>query len=383
MRRRTRWTRAWIGLVALAWSAPSWAQETPAPAQTGAAPEEPAAGEVARVPETAYGADGFNGPAFEDWLLGSPFRLVPRPRAETPPRLPRGRPVEGGFAGRRLLLTFDDGPFPETTPRLLEILRSEQVPAVFFLLAARVQELAQRRQGRRVARMIVQDGHAVGNHSFSHPHLTRLEPAQWKHQIVRAHDVVRSAVGYAPTLFRPPYGSVDAAIDRYLEYRGYTRVQWTYIADEFRARTPELMVRGILEQIREREKQGRNVGGVVLLHDAHARSVECAALLIRRIRAENCTLLEAGDEDVWRFVDADSFFQPIGAPRETEALDPPRATPAEVEEARTWCATHRDELDTIRSLDRLEVDINSDDFGRAPDGGGTYERSTDDASPSP
>lgn len=384
-----------VPAVLLAWSAVAAAQEAPGPAgrdgadreaagrdgaegeaASGVGPAEAAGGGGAvgaRVPAAAYDADGFNGPAHEDWLLGNPFRLVPRPRDETPPpRLPRGRPVEGGFAGRRLLLTFDDGPFPETTPRLLEVLRRERVPAVFFLLGGRVQEIPQRREGRRVARMIVRDGHTVGNHSFSHPHLTRLDPAEWRSQIVRAQDAIRSAVGYAPTLFRPPYGDVDGAIDRYLEYRGYTRMQWTYIADEFRARTPELLVRGILEQIRERERQGRNVGGVVLLHDAHPRSVECAALLIRRIRAENCALLEAGDEDVWRFVDAGSFYQPIGAPRETAALERSRATPAEVGEARAWCEEHRGELDAIRALDRLEVDINDAGFGRVP-GGGTYE----------
>jgi len=376
--------RWWIPAVLLAGSTGAAAQEAPAAAGPGGMGREVAAeggpgdpvgdGAAAepRVPVAAYDSDGFNGPAQEDWLLGNPFRLVPRPRDETPPRLPRGRPVEGGFAGRRLLLTFDDGPFPETTPRLLEVLRRERVPAVFFLLGGRVQEIPQRREGRRVARRIVRDGHVVGNHSFSHPYLTRIEPAEWRNQIVRAGEAIRSAVGYTPTLFRPPYGEVDAAIDRYLEYRGYTRVQWTYVADEFRGRTPELLVRGILAQIRERERQGRNVGGVVLLHDAHPRSVECAELLIRRIRAENCALLDAGDEDVWRFVDAGSFYQPIGSPREAAALDRSRATPAEVDEARRWCEEHRDELDAIRALDRLEVDINDAGFGRAP-GGRTYD----------
>ena len=379
---RRRVAGLWVLPLALAWSAAARAQEgagvegrvvVAPPAEEA----EPAGAAGARVPETEYGADGFNGPAHDDWLLGNPFRLVPRPRGETPPRLPRGRPVEGGFAGRRLLLTFDDGPFPESTPRLLEVLRRERVPAVFFLLGARVQDLELRRQGRRVARMIVQDGHAVGNHSFSHPHLTQLEPAEWKSQIVRGHNAVRSAVGYAPTLFRPPYGSVNSTIDRYLEYRGYTRLQWTYVADEFRGRTPELMVRGIMEQIRERERGNRNVGGVLLLHDAHARSVDCAELLIRRIRAENCTLLEAGDEEIWRFVDAASFYQPLGSPGETEATSAPSATPAEVEAARTWCTEHHDELEGIRALDRLQVDINAAGFGRV-DGRGGYDVTVDD-----
>ena len=327
------------------------------PARTGAA------GPGAVVPATDYGADEFAGPAYDDWMLGSPFRLVPRPRDIRVPHFPRGIPAEGGFPGRRLLLTFDDGPWPEATPRMLAILAREQVPAVFFLVGGRVEDIPERRQGRRVARAIVEAGHAVGNHSYAHPHLTTLDEKQWKEQIVRGHDAIRSAVGYAPTLFRAPYGKVNAAIDRYLTYRGYTRVHWTYVADEFRGKSVDVMVRGLLEQIRERERQGRNVGGIVLLHESHERSVAAADLFIRRMKAENCALLDAGDEDIWRFVDFSSFFQPLGAP--APAADAPglRASHEEVDAARGWCAAHAAELEEIRRIDLLQVDINEDGFG--------------------
>jgi peptidoglycan/xylan/chitin deacetylase (PgdA/CDA1 family) len=335
----------------------------PSTTEASSPPVVPAAGSSA-VPVADWATDEFTGPAHADWLLGDPYRLVPRPKGPPPPRLPRGLPYEGGFPGRRLLLTFDDGPIPDATPRLLEILRQERVPAVFFLVGSRIDEVPQRRQGRRIVQQILADGHEVGNHSMNHPHLTELGEAGWKPQVLLAHQAIRSATGFPPTLFRAPYGQVNGAIDRFLTYRGYTRLHWTYVADEFRGRSPELMVRGILEQIRERERGGRNVGGVLLLHESHERSIDCAGLLIRRMKAENCALLDAGDTDIWRFVAAGAFFVPQGGAALDDAHTDLRASDAEVEAARTWCTEHVDELPQIRSLDALTVDIEDPGFGR-------------------
>jgi peptidoglycan/xylan/chitin deacetylase (PgdA/CDA1 family) len=320
----------------------------------------------AGTPRADWTRDEFAGEAWGDWLLGDPFRLVPRARSTVAQRFPRGEPQEGGYAGRRLMLTFDDGPFPDSTTRLLDILDREQVHAVFFLVGNRVEEIAGRRNGRRTVQRMAAAGHSVGNHSFSHPHLPSLGEDGWKQQILRAHAAIFSVVGYAPTLFRPPYGQVNSAIDRYLTYRGYTRVQWTYVADEFRGRTAPVMARGVLAQIRERERLGKNVGGILLLHDTHQRSVDCAEILIRRLKAENCALLEAGDDDLWRFAGVDDFFRPAGSEEDAangrEALP---ADPAVREEARRWCAEHEAALEEIRKLDNIEVDLNESGFGGA------------------
>jgi peptidoglycan/xylan/chitin deacetylase (PgdA/CDA1 family) len=329
----------------------------------------------ASVPEAAWRPDEFAGAATDDWLLGHPFRLVPRQDSAVVRRYPRGRPMEGGFPGRRLLMTFDDGPFPETTPRLLDILAAEQVDAVFFVVAWRVDEIPQRRHGRRIVERMLAEGHTVGNHSHTHPHLPALGEAGWKRQILKAHSSILSITGYAPTLFRPPYGQFNGAIDRYLTYRGYTRVHWTYPADEFRGRPAEVVARGILEQIRVRERGNRNVGGIVLLHDIHQRSVDAARLLIRRLKAENCSLLDAGDEDLWRFVEPSEFFQPAGVDgRHSIPAQSLAADHAVRKEARRWCDAHAGELADIRRLDDVEVNINESGFGGvathdAPDDG--------------
>ncbi|MBI5486692.1 MAG: polysaccharide deacetylase family protein [Deltaproteobacteria bacterium] len=355
---RRGWVRA-AAAAALVLSVLDGSRAAGDPPGAEAAPTAPA-----RVPEVDWSPDEFSGPAYDDWLLGDPFRLVPRARSQVVRRYPRGTPLQGGFPGRRLLLTFDDGPFPETTPRLLEILAREKVHAVFFVVAGRVDETPLRRNGRRMVQQIIAGGHVVGNHSFNHPHLVSLAEEGWRQQIQRAHAAIFSAIDYAPTLFRPPYGHFNGAIDRYLTYRGYTRVHWTYVADEFRGRSPEVMTRGIMEQFAERERLGRNLGGILLLHDSHERSVDCAGVLIRRLKAENCTLLDAGDDDIWRFVDVGEFFQPAGqgGDESTTASSLP-AAPAVLEEARRWCEEHAGELDEIRRLDDIQVNINEDGFG--------------------
>lgn len=299
-------------------------------------------------------AEEFATPPEDDWMLGFPLGILPRPFGAPPPRFSRGKAVDGKVTGRRLLLTFDDGPFTTTTSRLLEILAREKVPAVFFLFAGRLVEKPECRNSRQMARRIVREGHVVGSHTMTHPHLPRLSEARWKREIDAAREAIRSAVGYAPTLFRPPYGDTNADIDRYLLHRGYTRVLWRYSGDEFRGLPGDVVARGVLRQIRERDRAGSDPGGIVLLHDAHSRSVDAAELIIRRIKAENCSLLDAGDENIWRFVGFEPFFEPVNGPEraaETDVTAPPEV----VEAARAWCAEHESELDDIREVDTAEL----------------------------
>jgi peptidoglycan/xylan/chitin deacetylase (PgdA/CDA1 family) len=332
---------AWLAAIALPVLVP-----IAAPAGDDAGPGTSGAAEPPPVSD-------FAGPAYEDWLLGFPTRVLPRPRGSETPDYSRGKAVDGPLPGRRLLLTFDDGPFPETTPRLLDMLKREGVPAVFFLVGSRVQDIAGRRHGRQIVRRMVAEGHVVGNHSWSHPHLPTLGENGWKSQITRTHDAVRSVAGYAPTLFRPPYGRTNASIDRYSSYRGYTKVMWGYTADEFRGLAAQTVARGLLESIAERERAGRDPGGVVLLHDAHGRSVDAAEIVIRRLKAENCAVLEQDERNLWRFVPFTPFFEPINGPP-TDRSDP-GATPDEIAAARAWCEVHAAELDAIRAIDEVAL----------------------------
>ena len=101
---------------------------------------------------------------------------------------------------RKLALTYDDGPNDPYTQRLMDVLARHDVRATFFLLGKFVQQRPQ------VVREIVSAGHALGNHSYSHPNLIFASPAELRRQIEQTNSAIADACGVQPALFRPPYG---------------------------------------------------------------------------------------------------------------------------------------------------------------------------------
>lgn len=121
---------------------------------------------------------------------------------------------------RRLALTFDDGPSPNWTPKVLDILEQYAVPATFFMVGQRV--VANRRLvDGRMAR------HEAGNHSWDHHDLARLGADRVRDQLRRAHDAIGAAVGRAPVLLRPPYGHFGGSTALVASEFGYSLVLWS------------------------------------------------------------------------------------------------------------------------------------------------------------
>ena len=105
-----------------------------------------------------------------------------------------------------LAITFDDGPNPITTPRILDVLEAKRVPATFFVVGSRVHGQ------EKLLRRMYYDGNEIGNHSWNHPDLTAVTNSQILAQVSSTQSAVMSAGIPAPTLFRPPYGAVNAAV---------------------------------------------------------------------------------------------------------------------------------------------------------------------------
>jgi peptidoglycan-N-acetylglucosamine deacetylase len=157
--------------------------------------------------------------------------------------------------GRGYALTFDDGPHPQGTPAVLEILSRERVHATFFLVGEQVL------RDPGVAREIAQAGHGIAVHCHRHRNLLRLTPRQVHDDIARAHDVIVTHTDRQPELYRPPYGVLNAAALRIARAHGWRTLLWSHWGRDWQARATA-------DSILARVTAGAGEGAVLLLHDA-------------------------------------------------------------------------------------------------------------------
>lgn len=131
------------------------------------------------------------------------------------------RPVrQGPTTGRRVALTFDDGPSPYTA-KILDILKRARVPATFFVQGDHIGG------AEALLRRMLAEGHMIGNHSFTHPYLNRATTDIGR-EIRRTQDAIKAATGgFVPCLLRPPFGAVDQRVIDELQNRHLTNVLWT------------------------------------------------------------------------------------------------------------------------------------------------------------
>ena len=152
-------------------------------------------------------------------------------------------------------LTFDDGPHAQGTPAVLELLARADVRATFFLVGEQV------RRNPWLAREIVAAGHLVGLHCDRHRNLLRLAPAQVRADIDRAQATIEDAAGVKPTLYRPPYGVLNASALRLANARGWRTLLWSHWGRDWEQRATA-------ESIAALVTAGAGDGSVLLLHDA-------------------------------------------------------------------------------------------------------------------
>lgn len=205
--------------------------------------------------------------------------MAPRPRRERLLRLLPRRCVvtTGPRADNALYLTFDDGPHPEHTPRLLDLLARHDARATFFLIGSNAQK------HRDIARRIVEEGHALGNHSWDHPHFDRLSrAAQWE-QIERTEALLQSIDGRCTHDFRPPRGVAPPRLLLDCAARGTRLAYWSYDSLDYSQRPPEaLLATMAAHPVR--------AGDVVLMHDDSPHSHTMLDTLLPQWRAQGHTL---------------------------------------------------------------------------------------------
>ena len=172
------------------------------------------------------------------------------------------------FEGKKLVaLTFDDGPSPATTPRLLDILKEQGVPATFFELGSLV------RRNAWITRRALMEGHEIASHTMWHQNLARLSLSAAQADVAEANAAFIEAIGYVPELVRPPYGSVNGETWQALNA---TMITWSVDTLDWKYRNTDSIVSNLVNQISD--------GGIVLMHDIHATSVDAVPTVIVKLR---------------------------------------------------------------------------------------------------
>lgn len=154
---------------------------------------------------------------------------------------------------RSVVLSFDDGPNPASTPAILAALHSRRVHATFFLIGERIERYPQ------LASLIVAEGHQVGNHSYSHPRMVLEHPHAYAREIDRTDRLIRS-LGYVGRIdFRPPYGQKLVVLPWLLARRHKLSVLWNVDSRDWIDHDPTSIAQRVISQARP--------GSIVLLHD--------------------------------------------------------------------------------------------------------------------
>ncbi len=184
-----------------------------------------------------------------------------------------------------LALTFDDGPNPAWTPKLLDLLAKHNVRATFFLLGGFAQAEPE------LVRRIVAAGHLIGNHSWSHPHLSSTPAAKIREELARTSEVLAQIAGVRVEYFRPPFGARRPAVFRIARELGLTPVLWNAMTNDWSEPSAERIAETLSRKIDRHTRNDRATN--IVLHDGGHRalgtnrepSITAAERLIERYKS--------------------------------------------------------------------------------------------------
>lgn len=181
---------------------------------------------------------------------------------------------------RAIALTFDDGPSRENTPRILEVLEREDVPATFFVLGERAAKMPD------LLEAIDEGGHEIGNHTWSHGSLRSMWASQIRDELQRTNDAVFSAIGRRPALFRPPFGRYAPSALPIVGELEMNVVLWSVDGEDW-DRDPEAIASLVVGEA--------SAGDIVLLHDRTSTTAAALAAIIRGLRARGFRLVTVSE----------------------------------------------------------------------------------------
>lgn len=170
-------------------------------------------------------------------------------------------------------MTFDDGPHPVNTPKLLDILKARNIKATFYVVGTNAQSYP------HILKRMIAEGHEIGNHTKTHASLTKLSPDGVRNEMGFTHRVIVEATGVAPKTMRPPYGATNSTLRTQIKQEfGYPSIMWAVDPQDWKRPGSQVVANRIVS--------ATGNGSIILAHDIHAPTITAMPDTLDRLLAK-------------------------------------------------------------------------------------------------
>jgi peptidoglycan/xylan/chitin deacetylase (PgdA/CDA1 family) len=171
-----------------------------------------------------------------------------------------------------IAMTFDDGPHPTNTPRVLDMMKQRNIKATFFVVGTNA------RRYPHILRRIVAEGHEIANHTDSHGYVTKMSPDTIRRELSVTHQAIVAATGVPPRVFRPPYGAITADQKAWIKSEfGYPSIMWSVDPEDWKKPGSAVVTRRLVA--------GAAPGGILLAHDIHVPTIDAMPAMFDQLLA--------------------------------------------------------------------------------------------------
>ena len=201
--------------------------------------------------------------------------------------------------GKYVALTFDDGPHPEVTPRILDELKKHHAKATFFMLGSQVEYYPS------LAAKVAEEGHEVANHTMNHQDLTIIGLEQIKEEVLQSSNIIEKATGKAPRLLRPPYGASNDDVEKAAADLEAPIVMWSVDSFDWKSRNAEAVNEEVMSHVVP--------GSIVLLHDIHSSTADALPQLLTSLEEQGYQMVTISQLlELWNEEGVGPYYGKIG-----------------------------------------------------------------------
>ena len=217
---------------------------------------------------------------------------------------------------KTIVLTFDDGPHPRYTDRILEILKKNRIKSVFFQLGSNVGAMKENKiqptKASAATRRLVEAGFTIGSHAFSHNQLPAMTDREVALEIEQTNRMLENVTNVPTVLFRPPYGDKDPKVNAAIQAHKMRNILWSIDSRDWADPVAKSIANRVIGEARKLNR------GIVLLHDIHERTIDALPSIIETLRKDGFRFLswngDAFAEDLTQITDEIPTSVPEQAP---------------------------------------------------------------------